>query len=129
MAMTAWLANVLNSAICFSVSGPGARRDRKPAPQCFGARWIRVGNGHGVHFLAVRERNHDRGVLEEPEPAPHDGVEHRPGIAGRARNDAQDIGGRGLPLERFLGLVEQPHVFDRDHRLVGECLQELDLLL
>ena len=27
-----------------------------------------------------------------------------------------------LLLERFLRLVEQPHVLDRDHRLVGERL-------
>ena len=40
----------------------------------------------------------------------------------------QDLGGRGLLLERFLGLVEQPHVLDRDHRLVGEGLQQRDLV-
>ena len=37
--------------------------------------------------------------------------------------------GGGLPLERFLGLVEEPRVLDRDHRLVGERLQQRDLLL
>ena len=31
----------------------------------------------------------------------------------------QDLGRRGLPLERLLGLVEQAHVLDRDHRLVA----------
>ena len=36
----------------------------------------------------------------------------------------QDLGGRGLPLQRLLGLVEQAHVLDRDHRLVGEGLQQ-----
>ena len=40
----------------------------------------------------------------------------------------QDLGGRGLLLERFLRLVEQAHVLDRDHRLVGEGLEQLDLL-
>ena len=39
----------------------------------------------------------------------------------------QDVGGRGLLLERFgelavarPQLVEEPHVLDRDHRLIGE---------
>ena len=41
----------------------------------------------------------------------------------------QDLGRRGLPLERLLGLVEQPHVLDRDHRLVGERAQDGDVLL
>ena len=38
----------------------------------------------------------------------------------------QHLGGRRLPLQRLLGLVEQAHVLDRDHRLVGEGLQQLD---
>ena len=44
--------------------------------------------------------------------------------------------GRGLLLQRFgklararLHLVEQPHVLDRDHRLVGEGGHQLDLLV
>ena len=27
----------------------------------------------------------------------------------------------------FLELLEQPHVLDRDHRLIGESFEELDL--
>jgi hypothetical protein len=38
-------------------------------------------------------------------------------------------GGSLLMLERLLGFVEHPHVFDRDHRLVGENLQQLDLVV
>ena len=37
--------------------------------------------------------------------------------------------GRGLLLERLLRLVEEAHVLDRDDRLIGERLDELDLLL
>ena len=33
-----------------------------------------------------------------------------------------------LALESLLRLVEQPHVLDRDHRLVGEGLQQLDVV-
>ena len=35
----------------------------------------------------------------------------------------------GLALERFFCLVEQAHVLDRDRRLIGEGLEERDLLL
>ena len=34
-----------------------------------------------------------------------------------------------LAFERLLGLVEKPRVLDRDHRLVGEGLQQRDFLL
>jgi hypothetical protein len=47
----------------------------------------------------------------------------------------QNLGGRGLLLQCLrqfararLHLVKQPHVLDRDHRLVGEGGGELDLL-
>ena len=53
-----------------------------------------------------------------------DGVEHRLHVGRRLADDAQDVGGRGLPRQRFLGLVEQPHVLDRDHGLVGEGFSE-----
>ena len=48
----------------------------------------------------------------------------------------EHVGGRGLLLQRFgevararLHLVEQPHVLDRDHGLVGEGLDQRDLSL
>ncbi len=64
------------------------------------------------------------------------GLEHGLELAGGARDHAQHLGGRGLLLQRLgelarsrlLGL-EQPHVLDRDHRLVGEGRDQLDLLV
>jgi hypothetical protein len=57
-------------------------------------------------------------------------------LAWRAGDHTQHLGGRGLLLQRFrelagacLHLVEQPHVLDRDHRLVGEGSEQLDLLV
>ena len=50
-------------------------------------------------------------------------------VGHRAADDLQHLGGGGLPLQRFLRLVEQPHVLDRDHGLVGEGLQQRDLLV
>ena len=61
-------------------------------------------------------------------------IEHRLQIERRAADDLQHVGGRGLLLQRLreiararLHLVEQPHVLDRDHGLVGEGLDEFDL--
>ena len=58
-----------------------------------------------------------------------DRVEHRLRVGDRAADDAQDLGRRRLLLERLLGFVEQARVLDRDHRLVGEGLQQRDLLV
>ncbi len=44
-------------------------------------------------------------------------------------DDLQHVGGGRLLLQRLLGLVEQAHVLDRDHGLVGEGLQQRDLLV
>jgi hypothetical protein len=64
------------------------------------------------------------------------GLEHRLELAGRSADDLEHLGGRGLLLQRLgelagarLDLVEQPHVLDRDHRLVGEGGDQVDLLL
>ena len=61
-------------------------------------------------------------------------VEHRLKIESRAADDLQHLGGRGLlvqclgQLARALLLgIEQPHVLDCDHRLIGEGLQQSDL--
>jgi len=63
-------------------------------------------------------------------------VENGLKVEGRTANDLENVGRRGLLLERLrqlfrarLHLLEQPHVFDRDHRLIGEGLQQRDLLV
>ena len=56
-------------------------------------------------------------------------VKDRLEVGRRARDHPQDLAGRGLLLERLFRLVEQPHVLDRDHRLVGEGLEKRDLLV
>ena len=66
--------------------------------------------------------------------------QHRPEyglqFARRTRNHAQHLRRCRLLLQRLgklararLHLVEQPHILDRDHRLVGECRNQFNLLL
>ena len=50
-------------------------------------------------------------------------------VGDRIADGAQDVGDRSLPFERFPGLVEKPRVLDRDHRLVGEGLDQRQLLV
>ena len=53
---------------------------------------------------------------------------HRLHVRRRTGDHLQDVGGRGLPLQRLLRLVEQPRILDGDHGLVGEGLQQLDVM-
>src|SRR5262245_42830212 len=63
-----------------------------------------------------------------------DGVEHRLHIRGRAADDAEHFGCRSLMLQglaqfcvAFLNLLEQTHVFNRDHGLIRESCDQLNL--
>ena len=65
-----------------------------------------------------------------------DGVEHRLDVRRRTADHAQDLARRRLLLQGLgevaiagFQLLEQPHVFDRDDRLVGEGLEQRDLLV
>jgi len=80
----------------------------------------------------------DGGVerLAQAGGALRDGVEHRLDVCRRAADDAQDLAGRRLLLQRFreiavprLQLLEQAHVFNGDDRLVREGLEQGDLPL
>src|SRR6266567_2950209 len=62
-------------------------------------------------------------------------IEHRLQVERRAADDLEDLGGRGLLLQGLgefpaarLNFVEQPHVLDGDHCLVGKRRHKLDLL-
>ncbi len=63
-----------------------------------------------------------------------DCINDRLQLIGRARDDAQHVADRCLIFERFLHLegtrlhlVEQPRVLDCDYRLIGKCLEKLNL--
>ena len=57
------------------------------------------------------------------------GAKHRLQLASRARYHLQDLGGRGLLLERLAQLAQEPRVLDGDHCLIREGLQQADLLV
>ena len=56
-----------------------------------------------------------------------DRIEDRPEVARGLADDPEDLGRRGLTLERLLRLVEEARVLDRDHRLVGERVHQTQL--
>src|SRR6266545_942393 len=71
-----------------------------------------------------------------PGGALDDSFEDRLHIRGRAADDAEHLGGCSLMLQgltqfrvAFLDLLEQPHILDRDHCLVGKSCDQLDLAL
>ena len=73
---------------------------------------------------------------EQLQPALHDRVEHGLGVGERIADHPQHLRGRRLLLQRLrhlprarLHLLEQPHVLDRDHGLLGEAREERDLLV
>ena len=57
-----------------------------------------------------------------------DRVQHGLHIGRRTGDHAEDLGDRGLLLQRLLRLVEQADVLDRDRRLAGEGLDQRDLV-
>src|SRR6476659_7490933 len=79
----------------------------------------------------------DEGVigLAEPRRRGEQRIEHCLQSESRPTDHLEHIGGRGLLLQGFgkitgarLHLLKQLHVLDRDHRLIGESLQKLDVL-
>ena len=67
--------------------------------------------------------------IAEPRRQLDQRVEHDLQIEGRAADDLEHVGGGGLLLQQFPQLVEQAGILDRDHGLVGEVLDQLDLLV
>src|SRR5262245_22953859 len=62
------------------------------------------------------------------------GIQHRLDIGRRAGDHAQNLAGCCLLLQRFGDLAialfqffEQPHILDRDHRLIRKGFEQLDL--
>src|SRR5215813_516091 len=86
--------------------------------------------------VSVAESQHYVVHATNPGGALDDSVEHRLHVGRRAADDAQHLRCRCLMLQGFaqfcialLNLLEQPHILDGDHSLVGESFKKSDLLV
>ena len=94
----------------------------------------RVVRGRSPQESVLVAKDHAVFGAAQPCGGRYKSVEHRLEIECRAADDLQHLGGRGLlvqclgQLARTLLLrIEQAHVLDCDHRLIGEGLQQSDL--
>jgi hypothetical protein len=62
--------------------------------------------GDQIERFAVEAQHRAKTAVAQPVGGLDNGVEHGLDIARRARDHPQDLGRRGLPLERLLGFVE-----------------------
>ena len=109
-------------------------RDVRRAPSMLRERSVRAPRGAGRRRRDGRSPNP---CLAEPRGVLGDGVHDRLEVGRRARDDPQDLAvavccssasvSSRLPGSR--SSCEQAHVLDGDHRLVGEGLEQLDLLV
>ena len=98
-----------------------------PLPQLFIER-ARIGVcRHRAESLAIAQHQAAMAHATEPVCLLQYCIENRREITERRIDDLQHIGGRGLLLQGFPLLRQQPRVLHRDHRLLGEVLHERDL--
>ena len=84
---------------------------------------------NGTELLSIGDTHYAECRIAEPHRLVEHRIEHRREIAGRGIDDLEDLGGRGLLVERLARLGDEPGVLHRDHRLGGEVLQQRDLLV
>src|SRR5262245_48119301 len=108
-------------------------------------RWIRlekliqdfgrkiVGRRNLQKFAVVHPDNAEYGFAQARGTL-NNRIEHRLSIGRRPADDVEHLARRGLMFKSFgqiararLNLLEQPYVLDRNNRLVGEGLDQLDL--
>jgi hypothetical protein len=90
--------------------------------------WGAMKRGHS-QLTAVEQRQVTELGLADARCTFQDGLKDRIELPGRARDDAQHVGGGGLLLQRLAQLLEQTRVLDGDHSLVGKILYQFDLLI
>ncbi|HSF48819.1 MAG TPA: hypothetical protein VLA73_10705 [Burkholderiales bacterium] len=111
----------------------------RAADDCRGAQWqdfaLRIGPihapeaCHGVHLPTARKPYPAAfGPTQQAGPLGHR-LQYRVHVGRRAADHAQYVRGRSLLLERFLRLIEEAHVLDRDHRLVREGFDQVHLAI
>ena len=104
--------------------------------QVFNHLGARTGVGDIVQVAVPEQEQTTEGGAAQAGRVVQDDIEHRLVVGGRLADAAQDLAGRGLALQeltQFRGAslqdLEQAHVLDRDHGLVGEGAHQLDVFL
>src|SRR6185312_12450156 len=83
-----------------------------------------------MHEPVLADEIDDRHPAGEKTLAPGDDrFEYRRRVRDRAADRRQHFAGSALLVERLLGLVEKPYVFERDRRLITEGVQQRDFAL
>ena len=77
--------------------------------------------------VTINAANHGIVCVAQPCGIFCNDIQHRLDVRRRAGDHTQDLTRRRLLLQRFLEFLEQPHILDGDHRLVGEGFKKLDL--
>ena len=104
--------------------GASARAASRPCPNRRRPSALR----DAPHHVSLDQIDGDRFETEQALAGFENGLEDRRRVRDGTADDLQDVGGRGLPLQRLLGFVEQPRVLDRDDRLIAERFGLRDLL-
>src|SRR5262245_20473503 len=106
---------------------------RDPLGSTGGDRLARAGQssacGQQMKELTFETNQGSCPPTEETQGAVGDRVEYRLDVGRRLADNAQDLTRRRLLFQRLLRLVEQPNVLNGDNRLVGEGLEERDLVV
>src|SRR5262245_16228061 len=86
-------------------------------------------------LLTVEEMETAKGGVAQPHSPTDDRIEYWLSVGRGARNDLKDVTGGRLPFESlsqvavsFVEFSKQPHVLNRDDGLVGEGLEQGDLV-
>src|SRR5215472_15336925 len=79
--------------------------------------------------VAITKENDVVLRLAEPRCRLHERIEHRLQIECRATDDLEHVARSSLLLQGFPQFAQQSRVFDGDHSLISEVLQQLDLFI
>ena len=104
------------------------RKCRIDITQCLGSFWIQIAKRGDMNKFAVESKNGAAPGVTQAQRTCGDGIEYRLHIGLRLADRAQDLAGRRLLLERFLGGAELANVFDGDRGLRGKRLDQGNLV-
>src|SRR5215831_10132893 len=117
------------STSAWPLPGGGRNVRNVSTPPCLGVCRRNIVERNLAEAVSVIEIQQAELRVAQPRGVRQHSLEYRFKLAGRARDDTEDLRGRGLLLQRFPQLVEQARVLDGDDGLRGEILHQLDLFI